>query len=107
MPTPEFKIVWIMRRSDLHRAGSEFAVHHVVRDYRNFAIHQRQNQTLAYQMLVAFILGMNRNRRVAQHGLRTRRRDDNKFRIASDGIFDVPEMPLAFFVQYFEIAKGG
>ncbi len=63
----DFEVVGIVRRSNFHRAGAEFAIDVAVHDDRNFAIHQRQQHHLADQMLVALVLGMHGDRDVAQH----------------------------------------
>ena len=48
---------------------------------------------------------MHGNRRIAQHRFRPGRRNNNKSGAASDRIFDVPELPLPFLVNHFQIAQ--
>ena len=55
----------------------------------------------------AFVLGMHRDRDVAEHGLRPRRRHDDKFVAAFDWVFDVPEMALGLDLLHFEVGDGG
>ncbi len=75
-----FEVVGIVRRRHLHRARSELWIRqNVVGDDRNLAIHQRQQHLLAVQMLVTLVRRIHRHRRIAQHGLRTRRRHDDVF----------------------------
>ncbi len=62
----------------------------------------------ADQRLVARIVGMHRDRGVAEHGLRPRRGDGDEMpRLPLDRIFDVPEMPLHLDALDFEIGDGG
>ncbi len=50
---------------------------------------------------------MHRNRRVAEHGLRPRRRDDDKLVAAFDRVFDVPKIALGLDLLHFEVGDGG
>ncbi len=64
------------------------------------------------QMLVALIVGIHRDRRIAQHRLRTRRRHRDKqpglilvrIRLAQHRIPDFPQFALLFFMYYFKVA---
>ena len=75
VPLAERKIIRIVRRRNLHCPCAEFAADPLVKNDRNLAPHQRQSQLLAVQMLVPFVLGMNRNRHIAQHRFRPRCRN--------------------------------
>jgi hypothetical protein len=66
------KIVGIVRRSHLHRAGAELGLREFVGDDGNLAVHQRQQNALAVKMRVAFVFRVHRNRGVAEHGLGAR-----------------------------------
>ena len=48
MTQTHFKIVRVMGRRDLHRAGPELLIDIAVRDHGDSASHQRQDQHLAY-----------------------------------------------------------
>ena len=102
-----FKVVGIVRRSDFHRAGAKFAVHDKIVDDRNFAIHQRQQNHLADQMLVARVARMNGHGRVSQHRFGPRGGHDDVFLRPHDRIADVPQVSLPLFVYGFEIADRG
>ena len=62
---------------------------------------------LADQMLEPLVVGMHRDRGVAEHGLRPRRRDDDELVAAFDRIFDVPELPLDLDLLHFEVGDRG
>ena len=47
MALAHLEVVGIVRWSDFHRAGAEFAIDGCVRDDGNFAIHERQQDLLA------------------------------------------------------------
>ncbi len=102
-----FKVVRVVRWRDLHRASAEFTIHHLIADDRNLAIHQRHDRAASDQVLVAFVFGMHGDRGVAQHRLRPRRRDHEKFLAAGHRILDVPKVSLTLFVQHFQIAEHG
>src|SRR5207248_8142968 len=48
-----------------------------------------------------------RNRRVAQHGLRTRGRNRDEFLRASDGVADMVKLAVIFLVYDLEIGNRG
>ncbi len=103
----DFKVVRIVRRSDFHRAGPKFAVHDKIVDDGNFAVHQRQQNHLADQMLVARVARMNGHGRVPQHGFGPRGGHDDVFVRPHDRVADVPEVALPLFVNGFEVADRG
>ena len=105
MPPADFKVVRIVRRGNLHRACAEFAVHDRVRDDWDLSLHQRQQHLLPDETLISLVLRMHRHCRITQHRLRPRCGHDQKFLRADHGIADVPEVPLAFFVDRFQIAQ--
>ena len=45
-----------------------FGIDHRVGDDRNLAVHERQNDGFAVQMLIARVVGMHSDRGVAEHG---------------------------------------
>ena len=103
------EIVGIVRGRDLHRAGAELGIREqVIGDDRYLAIHQRQQDALAVQMLVALVGGIYRNRRVAQHGLGTRGRNhDVLVRTADHRITNLVELARRLFVHNFQIGHRG
>ncbi len=105
MPPSNLKIVRIVRGRNLHRSGPKLAVHHLVRNNRDLALHQRQQHPLADQMRVALVLRMHRHCRIAEHRLRPRRRHNNVLLRANDRIPDMPQMSLPILVQHFQVAQ--
>ena len=105
MPAPQLEIVGIMRRSNLDRAGAEFAIDHGIRNNRNFPVHQRQQRALSHQVRVSLIFRMHRNRRITKHRFRPRSRHHNEFFRPDERITYVPKLSLPLFVHYFQIAE--
>ena len=104
----DFEVVEVVTRRDLHRAGAFLRIGVLVGDDRNRAMRERQHHILADQILVARIVGMDRDGRVAEHRLRPRRRDgDEASWLVFDRIVDVPEVPLHLDVLDLEIADRG
>ena len=68
-------VVLVVGRGDLDRARAEGPVHHRVGDDRHRPIHERDHGLAADQRGVSRVVGVDRNRRVAQQRLRTRGRD--------------------------------
>ena len=66
---PQGEIVGVVRGRHLDRAGTEVAAHPGVGHDGNLASGQRQAQHLAVQVSIAFIVRVNGDRDVAQHGL--------------------------------------
>ena len=107
VPPADLEVVEVVRRRDLHRAGAFFRIGIVVADDRNAPADQRQDRGLADQMLEALVVRMHRDRDVAQHGFRPRRRHDDEFVAAFDRIFDVPEIALGLDLLHFKIGDRG
>ena len=107
VPLADFKVVEVVRRRDLDRAGAFFRIGVVVADDRNAPADQRQDRGLADQMFQPLVLRMHRDRDVAEHGLGPRRRHDDEFVAAFDRIFDVPEIALGLDLLHFEIGDRG
>ena len=74
-----------MGRGDLHRARAFFGIGIFIGDDRNLPPDQRQDDMLADQMRVAFVVRMHRDRGVAKHRLGARGGDDNE----ACGIFGI------------------
>jgi hypothetical protein len=101
---PDFVVVEVVRRRDLHAARAEFLVDVFVGNDRNLAPGKRQAHVLADEMLVALIVGVHRDRRVAEHCLGSGRRDDEIPGATRDRIADVPKVSRLFLRDHFEIA---
>ena len=65
-------VIRVMRRRDLHRAGTQLTVHVIISDHLQLqVIAERVIKLLANQMGVALILRVNRNSNIPQHRLHT------------------------------------
>ena len=95
VPQASLKVVGIVRRRHLHRAGPELRVRQFVGDDRNLPIHQRQQNFLPVQMLVAFVLLVHRDRRIAQHRLGTGGRHGDELVRPNHRIADLVQLALA------------
>ncbi len=114
VPLADFKIVEVMGRRDLDRAGAFFRIGVIVADDRDAAADQRKNDMLADQMAEALVLRMHRNRGVAEHGFGTCGRDHDEGRgivgveaLALDRIAQIPEVALDLGLLHFEVGDRG
>ena len=96
-------VVEIVRRRNLERAAAEFGIHIVVGDHRNPPVRERQFHVLAYQVAIAFVVGVHGYCRVAEHGLWSRGRDYHVPFAIRDGITNVPQEAVLFFGDHFQI----
>ncbi len=97
------KVVGIVCGRHFHSARAKFRLREFVGDDRNLAIHQRQHDFLAMQMLVAFVFGVNGDRGIAQHRLGTSRGHRDELVTSDDRITNLPQMSRDIFVLHFEI----
>ncbi len=109
-----FEIVEIVRGGDLHYAGAEFGIGHVVQDYGDFAIHKRKRHLGVVQVEVALVAGVDGYGGIAQHGFGAGGRGYQEpigqeaiGTVLDYGITDVPEVAGGFLVHGFEIGDGG
>ncbi|GBE44642.1 hypothetical protein BMS3Bbin10_02745 [bacterium BMS3Bbin10] len=104
LPPPDLEVVEVMGRGYLDGAGPLFRVGILIRDNRDFTPHQRQENRFADQVLVALIIGMNRDAGVPQHGLGPRRGDHHEAPLlAFYGIFEMPEVAIGFNLLHLKI----
>ena len=93
----DFEVIEIMRRRDLDRTGTRFRIGIVIRNDRNMTPDQRQDHIISDQSMIARVVRIDRNTRIAQHGFRTRRRDHDKgmrvFRVERHVLERIAEMP--------------
>ncbi len=96
MSLADSEIVGIVRGRDLHRSGAEVCADPTVGDHGNFAPHQRQQQLLAVQMLVAVVVRIHGHGYVAEHGFRARGGDGEELArlrfsvLAEDRVANLP-----------------
>ena len=88
---------------DLDASAAEFRVDIVVRNDWNFAFHQWERCGFADQRLIAFIVGMDCDRRIPQHCFRPRCGDHDKFIAVGNRIAKVPQESIFFLCSYFKI----
>ena len=91
---PHLKVVRIVRRRHLDRARAKCRIDVRIRKEGNATLHHGQDQRLAHEMLVTFIVGVHRDTRITEHRLGTRRCNFNVVVRAINPIAQVPEMPL-------------
>ncbi len=93
---PDVIVVGVVRRRDLERAGAEREVHVRVGDDRDAACSTIGSRTLLPdQVLVALVVGMHRDRDVAEHRLGAGRRDHERLRrIVGERVGDVVQRAL-------------
>ena len=94
VPLADLPVVEVVRRRDLHAAGAEFLVDVVVGDDRDRAPGERQRDLLADETRVALVVRIHGDRHVAQHRLRSRRRDDETPGAIGERIANLPQLAL-------------
>ena len=108
VPEPRLVVVKVVGRRHLHHAGAERHVHQLrVRDDGDLAVHERQQDRLSDQPRVAFVVGVNRERGVAEEGLRPGCRHGQKAVCALHRVSDVPERALALLVLHLQVRERG
>src|SRR6266849_6746026 len=103
MSPPDLEVVRVMRRRDLDRAGTEFAIHRCVRDYRDLAPKQREPHCFSNHPAITLVIGIHRDCSVTEHRLGPRRRDRYRARSISERIADIPKAARHIFVIDFEV----
>ena len=105
MTFAHFKVVGVVCRRDLHRARTEAHFHVVVRNHGNLPIGKGQIHLFAYDVCVLFVVRIDRHRRVAEHGFRSRRCDDHISASVYVGVFQMPQVARLFFVFHFRVGQ--
>jgi hypothetical protein len=108
MALPDLEVVEVVCRGDLHRARALLRIGIFVGDYRDQAFGERQPHQLADEVPVAFIVGMHRDRAVAQHRLGARRGDAEILcGIVGKRIAEVPHVALHLDLLHLEVGNRG
>ena len=97
------EIIRIMRRGDFHRARTELGIRQLIRDDRNLALHQRQQNLFPVQVLVALVLLIHRHSRIPEHGLRTRRRHCDVLAGTDHQVANLVELARHILVLHFQV----
>ncbi len=92
-----------MCRRHLHRTRPKLRLRQIIGDDRDLAIHQRQQNFLSLQMLVALVSRIHRNGRVAEHGLRPRGGHRDEFARTDNRIAYLVKLARNLLVLDFEI----
>ena len=100
------EVIGVMRRRDLHNTGTERAVHIIIRNHRDLAVHQGEHHGLADQGLIAFVSRIDRDCGIAQHGLGTCRRN-NHFASTGYRVTDMPQVADRIHVFALFIRERG
>ena len=99
VPFPGGEVVRVVRGSHLHHARPELGIDELgVEDDRNHSIDERMSHVLAMQVPVPRVVRMDRHRSVAEHRLRTRRRDDHLANAVRQRIGEVEHRTLDVFL---------
>ncbi len=100
-------VVAVVRRGDLERAGAELALDVVVEDDRDGAAGERQADADLGQVLVAFVVRVDRHRGVAEHGLRPGGGHHHRARAIGIGVADVVELAVGGVVLDLVVGQRG
>ena len=101
----DLEVVGVVGRGHLDRAGAELGVDVRVGHHRDAAAGQRQLDVPADQVGVAGIVGVDRDRGVAQHGLRPGRGDHD--RVLAVPVPDGGELPVLVVVLHLDVGQRG
>ncbi|GBD19213.1 hypothetical protein HRbin27_01717 [bacterium HR27] len=105
VPLRDLEVGEVMGRRHLDRTRAERRIDRLIRDDPESPAEQRQDRRLADQMPVAFVVRMHRHPGVAEHRLRTRRRDDERLLTPLDRIAQEVKRPFELLVIDLEIGK--
>jgi hypothetical protein len=100
-------VIEIVCRRHLDTAGAEREIDVGVGNDRDLAPTEGQPDHLAQQVAVALIVGMDHHRRVAEHGLRACRGDDQRSTAVGQRVADVPQLSALLFLDDLEVGDRG
>ena len=100
-------VVGVVAGRHLHRAGAEAELDVVVRHDGELAADERQDRVLADEVLIPLVRGVDRDARVAQHGLGPGGGDDELLVGVLDRVADIPERAGDVLVFDLGVAQGG
>ena len=106
MTFAHFEVVRVMCRRNLHRSCTELFVYIVIRHDRDFTSYKRQDNILAYDIFIAFIIRMHSDSSISQHGLGACRRNLKETVCPHDRILNMPEMSFLLLMLYLCVRKG-
>ncbi len=104
MAQPDLEVVRVMGRRDFDCTRSEFGVDVVVGDDGDLPVDERVRQRLADQVPVAFVVGMHRDRGVAEHRLDPGGGDhDVRFAVVQGAVPERHQLALDVLVLDLEV----
>ncbi len=104
MPLSNPEVVRVVRRCDFDGAGAELLVDVLIGDNLHLPSDKRKDQVFSHHVLVAFVIGVDRNRHVTEHRLRPRRRDDYAPASIFKRVSQIVKLSILFLVLDFVIA---
>ena len=105
-PLAHLKVIWIMSRCDLYRAGAEFHFAVTISHNGDLTAHNGDNNGFSNDILIPFIFRVHGNGRISQHGFRTGGSHRNGIGFIRRLIPDMPQMTDLTFILYFCIAQS-
>ncbi len=112
MTLPDFEVVRVMSRRDLHHARTELHIHILVFHHRNRFVDDGQPDHSSFQISISLILRIHCHGGIAQHRLRTgggklqELRRAGRTVLVHQRILDMPEMTCLLLVLHFRIGNG-
>ena len=104
---PHGVVVEVVCRRDLDAAGAELRVGMFVGDDRDTATGERQFDQFADQVPVALVLGVHRDRAVAEHGLRAGGGDHQMALAVGQRVAHVPHVAVLFLGDDLQVGDRG
>ena len=103
MTQTDFKVVRVMSRCYFYDTGPEVHFDIIIRNDRDFPIHERQSHGLADELLISFIFRMNRYGSISKHRFRTGSSQLQVSRTIRHRIAEVIEGALDVLMDNFNI----
>ena len=100
------KVVWIVCRSNFHRSCSVVHIDILVGDNRNLFVENRQQNASTDQVLVSFIVRVDRNCDIAENRFRARCRDNNFPNAIEGWVGNFPQFTFFGLVDNLNIRKA-
>ena len=107
MALAHFEVVRVVAGRNLDAARAELHIDVIVAENRDFAVHDGQDAGLADQVLVALVVRVDGNARIAHKGLRAGGGDDQIARAVRERIADVPQLARLGLVFDLGVAQCG
>ena len=106
-PHAYLKIVGVMRRGNLYRAGAEFHLNVFIRYDGNLSPHHGDHHRFAHDIRIALIRRVYGNGGIAQDGFRARGCNGDGIGAIRCIVAHMPEMAVLLLIFHLSIRKGG